>query len=180
MANHNELKMRRAEKQIKDKEMISKILAMCPACTLAIYDEPYPYAVPLNYGFTWEDKLVIYLHMASEGHKISLLKRNPYVSCNMYSFVDRSHAEKYRGEQQDYRSVTVFGKVEIITGEQPEEFLTGMNAIQKQYGRYIFEDAPVIPNMYVVKLVADAVTAKAMYPVETVEDIEMPESRPVI
>lgn len=180
MTNHNEFKMRRAEKQIKDKEMISKIFAMCPACTLAIHDEPYPYVVPLNYGFTWEDKLIIWLHMASEGHKLSLLKKNSQVSCNMYSFVDRSHAEKYRDEQQDYRSVTVFGKAEIITCEQPEAFLTGLNAIQKHYGRAALPEAPMMPNMVVVKIEADAVTAKAMYPVETVEDIEMPERGPLV
>ena len=166
--------MRREEKKITDKTLILKILDMCPACTLAIQDDPYPYQVPLNYGYDWDNKLIVYLHMASEGHKLSLLKKNPYISCNMYSFVDRSNAEKYRGEQQDYRSVTVFGKAEIITCEQPEVFLTGLNAIQKHYDRYALNEAPMIPNMVVLKIEADAVTAKAMYPIETVEDVEMP------
>ena len=175
MTNHNLLKMRREEKCVKDKALVQKILDICPACTLAIHDEPYPYAVPLNYGYDWDDKLTVYLHMASEGHKLTLLKKNPYISCNMYAFVDRTNSEKYRGEQQDYRSVTVFGKAEIITVEEPEAFLEGINAIQKHFGRYVFEEVPMIPNMVVIKIVADAVTAKAMYPITDVEEVEMPE-----
>ncbi len=177
MTDHNLLKMRKEDKRVKDKVLIQKILDICPVCTLAIHDEPYPYVVPLNYGYNWEDKLTVYLHMASEGYKLSLLKKNPHISCNMHAFVDRSKAEKYRGEQQDYRSVTVFGKAEIITFEQPEEILEGINAIQKHYGRYILDEAPMIPNLVVVKIIADAVTSKAMYPIVDEAEVIMPESR---
>lgn len=171
--NHNEFKMRRSERQITDPEIIKAMLDICPIGTLGIKDEPYPYEVPLNFGYRWEEKLTIYLHMASEGYKMNLLKKDPYVVCNMYAFVDRSNAEKYKGEHQDYRSVTVFGKAEFVTCEDPE-FLTGLNALQAHYKRMPIPKAPNTDKLYVVKIEADAVTAKAMYPLADSSEAEMP------
>ena len=176
MTDHNLLKMRKADREIKDKELIQGILDICPVCTLAIHDKPYPYEVPMNYGYLWSDRLTIYLHMSLEGHKISLLKKNANVSCNMYAFLDRSNSEEYRGEHQDYRSVNIFGKAEILTLEQPEEFLEGLNAIQKHYKRNELKTVPINKNLGVVKIVADAVTAKAMYPITKISEVAMPEN----
>ena len=177
MTDHKLLKMRKSDRQVKDCMIIQEMLDMCPVCTLAIHDEPYPYEVPMNFGYTWGKELVIYLHMASEGHKVSLLKKNPYVTCNMYVFVDRSNCEKYRGEHQDYRSVTVFGKAEIITANQPEVFLNGLNQIQKHYKRKPISKAPATDQLLVVMLKADMVTAKAMYPINKVTEVAMPENK---
>lgn len=177
MGDHTVLKMRKAERQVKDKELIQCMLDLCPVCTLAMHDEPYPYEVPLNFGYVWDEKLTIYLHMASEGYKISLLRQNPYVACNAYAFVDRSNCEKYRGEHQDYRSVTAFGKAQIITAKQPEEFLEGLNALQKHYHRSPLQKAPETDKLLIIKLEADVVTAKAMYPIKDVTEVAMPENK---
>lgn len=174
MTDHNTLTMRHAERQIKDAALVEEMLKLCPVCTLVLQDEKYPYAVPLNFGYCWEEKLTIYMHMASEGYKLSLLEKNPHVACNAYAFVDRSLGEKYRGESQDYRSVTVFGKAEIITANQPLEFLRGLNAIQSHYKRKPISQAPKTDKLVVVKLTADAVTAKSMYPLMDVSEVPMP------
>lgn len=174
MTDHNQLTMCHRERQVKEKELIQAMLDLCPVCTLAIHDEPYPYEVPLNFGYCWEDKLTLYMHMASEGYKMSLLRQNPYVSCNAYAFVDRSLGEKYRNEHQDYRSVTVFGKAEIITSQQPEKFLKGLNVLQLHYKRKTIQQAPETDKLVVIKLVADAVTAKSMYPINQTAEVPMP------
>ena len=64
MTDHNTMTMKHANRQVRDKELIKAMLDQCPVCTLAMHDEPYPYEVPLNFGYEWEDKLVIYMHMA--------------------------------------------------------------------------------------------------------------------
>lgn len=174
MTDHNNLGMRHADRQVKDIELIKGMLDLCPVCTLAIHDEPYPYEVPLNFGYCWDDKLTIYMHMASTGYKLDLLKKNPNVACNAYAFVDRSLSEKYRNESQDYRSVTVFGKAQIITCEQPEEFLKGLNALNAHYKRAPIPHAPMTDRLVVIKLVADAVTAKSMYPISDISEVPMP------
>lgn len=38
----------------------------------------------INYGFEWKEKPVFYFHMATEGHLISLLRRNPKVAVSIY------------------------------------------------------------------------------------------------
>lgn len=172
--NHKNITMKHEERQVKDKELIKSMLDQCPVCTLAMHDEPYPYEVPLNFGYEWDEQLILYMHMASEGYKMELLKKNPYVSCNAYGFVDRSIWGKYRGEHQDYRSVTVFGKAEFITAEQPELFLKALNHLQDHYKREHIQKAPKTDKLVVIRLAADAVTAKSMYPLQDVREAYMP------
>lgn len=38
----------------------------------------------INYGFEWKEKPVFYFHMATEGHLVSLLRRNPKVAVSIY------------------------------------------------------------------------------------------------
>ena len=174
MTDHTNMPIRRAEQRVRDPELIKAMLDLCPVCTLALHDEPYPYEVPLNYGYCWDDKLVIYMHMGKIGHKMDLLQKNPHVACSMYTYLSRVHTGKYRNEMQDYRSVTVFGKAEIITCEQEDEYLRGLNALQIHADRKPLTKAPKHENLVVLKVTADVVTAKSMYPITELSEVEMP------
>lgn len=114
------------------------------------------------------------MHMAEKGHRLELLGKNPYISCNINIFLDRFGRKRYRGEGHDYRSVTVFGKAEVVTNKQPEEFLKGLNALRRNAGHTLLLKAPQNENLLVMKVTADVVTAKAQYPVNDVEEAEMP------
>ena len=46
--------MRKADREIKDFEEIKELLDECQTIRLAMHDEPYPYIVPLSYG--WEER----------------------------------------------------------------------------------------------------------------------------
>lgn len=174
MMDHSTAIMRHEDRHVRDKELILAMLEQCPVCTLAMYDETYPYQVPLNFGYAWEDKLTIYVHMASKGYKLDLLKKNPHVCLNAFGFVDRSHWGKYRNERQDYRSVTVFGKVEFITKDQSEEFVKALNLLQDHYKREHISKAPDTDRLLVAKITADAVTAKSNYPIHGMDEVYMP------
>ena len=42
---------------------------------LGLFDEGYPYVVPLHYGYIFDGgKLVFYVHCANEGHKLECKK----------------------------------------------------------------------------------------------------------
>lgn len=56
---HNTYKMRKSDRQVTDPAIIKAMLEICPICTLALQDESYPYIVPVNFGFTWDEKLAI-------------------------------------------------------------------------------------------------------------------------
>lgn len=70
-------------------------------------DDNYPYAVPLNYVYDDGD---VYIHSASEGHKIDSLKRNPKC-CLCVIDKDDIIPEEFTTY---FRSVVAFGKAEFI------------------------------------------------------------------
>lgn len=178
MTNHNELTMHHEARRIHDKSIISAILSQCSVATVCLHDEPYPYAVAMNYGFEWEEKAVFYFHMAVEGHRLELLKKNPCVALNIHTFLDRRGYAAYRNENHDYRSVHVFGTAEIITGDQEKEFLHGMNVFLGNTGRPPMKrvTADLKKSMYIMKVTAESITAKAQYPIESIAEAVMPEN----
>lgn len=73
-------------------------------------DDDYPYAVPVNYAF---DGKSIYVHCALEGHKMDAIARHDKAS---FSVVD-AHEVIPDELSTDYRSVLVFGRVEVVKDE---------------------------------------------------------------
>lgn len=47
--------MRRSEREVTDCNEIRQILERAEVLRLAMHDEPYPYIVPVNFGFTMQD-----------------------------------------------------------------------------------------------------------------------------
>lgn len=181
MTDHAALKMHREKVRIRDKEIIASILKRCHVAVVAMQDEPYPYAVPMNYGFEWEEHLAFYLHMALEGHRIDLIRKDPKVALSVYEWKDRVGYKSYRGETHDYRSVNVFGTAEIITADHAEEYLKGINLLQTCNSRKpVARITQEMKNrLYVLKITADVITAKSQYPIEQEAEIQMPENIPL-
>ena len=180
MTEHEKIIMHKEARRISDKEMLCAVLDLSRYCVVALHDEPYPYVVPMNFGYVWEEKLVVYFHMAIEGHRIELIKKNPNVSINVCSFLDRRGFAPFRKENHDYRSVSIFGKAEIILPDNEEEFLKGMSALNVHNDRPpATEMIPIFKNrLFVLKVTADIVTGKAQYPISTLEEVAMPENVP--
>ena len=73
--------MRRSEREVTDCNEIRQILERAEVLRIAMHDEPYPYIVPVNFGFTMQDdQLVLFFHGAKVGKKCDLLQKNPHVS----------------------------------------------------------------------------------------------------
>lgn len=78
--------MRRKERQITRLEEMKRVVDECTAVRLAIPDGDYPYVVPVNFGYEWEDgKLILYFHSAQQGRKATLLRHNGNVGFEMDS-----------------------------------------------------------------------------------------------
>lgn len=118
MTDHQKLLMHFEQERIKDKRFMKQILKNCSEATMAFFDEPYPYIVPMNYGFEWKDTLIFYLHTAPDGHKNQLLRKNNRVALNIHQFLDRVGYKRVQGFDHDFRSVTCFGTAEIVRGDQ--------------------------------------------------------------
>lgn len=177
MTVHGELKMYHEDRRIKDPELIRGILDQNMVCTLAMHDEPFPYVVPMNYGYDWEEKLIFYLHMAPRGHRRELLLANPNVAINIWKDVNRWGYEAYRGEKYDYRSVTVFGRAEILEPQKENpEILKALNCISVQGGRPAFKKfpEPCCRDLAIIKVTAKEITAKSLYPIKELKEVLMP------
>ena len=78
--------MRRKDREITAFDEIMKIIAKCDTCRVAMFDETFPYIIPLNFGTDLEDnQLYLYFHGAKIGKKIDLMKQNKNVSFEMAS-----------------------------------------------------------------------------------------------
>ncbi len=72
--------MRRRDRAVDDPVLIKAFLNRARVITLALADDPYPYAVPLSFGFDLTDEgLTFYFHGAAEGRKADLIAKNPRV-----------------------------------------------------------------------------------------------------
>ena len=65
--------MRKADREITDKKELIEVINKCSVCRLAFHDEPYPYIVPLSFGYSYEkEQLTLYFHCANEGKKLEI------------------------------------------------------------------------------------------------------------
>lgn len=109
--------MRKADREIKDFEEIKELLDECQTIRLAMHDEPYPYIVPLSYG--WEERnrqIFIYFHCAKEGKKLDLITKNGNVCFEADCLA--GYKSTGHGVTADYRSLIAFGKAERVYGEE--------------------------------------------------------------
>jgi nitroimidazol reductase NimA-like FMN-containing flavoprotein (pyridoxamine 5'-phosphate oxidase superfamily) len=101
--------IRRKEKEFTDNESKVKVLKSQNYITLAMVDDGEPYMVPLSQAYD-EERNRIYIHMASEGRKLSVLRKNTSV----WGMALQDHGY-HKGECSHlYASVMFKGKVVFI------------------------------------------------------------------
>lgn len=122
--------MRRKDREITDINEIVKIVSDCDVLHLGMSDNGIPYVVPVNFGFTCKGReLTFYVHCATSGKKIDILKSNPRVFLQL----DCRH-EIILGSQQKpcsfsfaYASVMAASRAQFI--DDPQVKSTALNLI---------------------------------------------------
>ena len=70
----------RREREVTDIAEILGILDRAKIVHVGMIDGERPYVVPMNYGYTMtDDKLTLYMHGATVGRKLDILRVNPKV-----------------------------------------------------------------------------------------------------
>ena len=59
--------MRRTDKEIRDQELIARVIQNAQVCQLGLARDNIPYIRPVSFGY---DGKAIYFHTAKEGRKI--------------------------------------------------------------------------------------------------------------
>jgi uncharacterized protein len=72
--------MRRADKEINDRNKIDAIIKKANCCRIALVDGSYPYIVPVNFAVNNNH---LYFHSAKKGKKIDILRKNNQVCFEM-------------------------------------------------------------------------------------------------
>jgi uncharacterized protein len=152
--------MRRKDRELTSKEELLSILEEADVCRIAIQTGKAPYIVPLNYGYSWVDRLVIYFHSAGEGRKIDLMQKNGTVGFE----IDTAH-ELVQDAQacnwgMKYKSIIGTGNVVFIEDEK-EKALT-LQAIMKKYGfpGHPEFNGPMLQKTKVYKLIVEEISGK--------------------
>ena len=175
MTDHKKLQMHFEERRISDPEIIDSILRRGHTGTLTMFDDPYPYVIPIHYGYEFEKgRFILYIHTAKTGHKLALIKKNDHVAFNYFEYLNRAGHRKYRNELQDYRSVTIFGRAEFVTDEN--ELLLALNSLQRGGSRPALKALPsgITDSLIIFRICAEQITAKSNYPISTLEESAIP------
>jgi len=154
--------MRRADREITDKQAIEAFIAEEQILRIAFYDEGDIYIVPLNYGYAYEgDTYSFYFHGAKAGRKYELSKTNPKVGFEIdgkYKLLESEVACEFSA---NFQSVIGTGKLCLISDK--EEKIKGLDAIMKQTSGkagWNYEEA-MLEAVAVFRLDVDKLSCKA-------------------
>ncbi|MGN1267814.1 MAG: pyridoxamine 5'-phosphate oxidase family protein [Dorea sp.] len=154
--------MRRANRQVTDKNEIHAIIDEIKVARLGMYDGEQVYVVPLNHGYELGEgeEIIFYLHCAKVGRKIDILKKNPNVCLEL----DGRHCLVEAGAPCDhsyyFASLIGNGKVEFVEGEAEKAHALAM-VMKHQTGKTDWEfDSKWVNAVCILKVVLSDYTVK--------------------
>ena len=152
--------MTKRERQITDLNQIKKILDTASVLHLGLAVDNEPYVVPMNYGYTMEgDKLTIYLHGATRGKKLDMIRANPRVFFEMDCDRVPFEGEKPCQYGMVYSSVMGRGSARIV--EDVEEKKKALTILMKtQTGKDFTFDDKLVGMVAVIRIDVAEYTAK--------------------
>jgi len=111
------------------------ILDKCEVLRLALSADDQPYIIPMNFAYQLiDDKVVIYLHCASSGTKLDILRRNNKVcfevDCN-YQVLTAPEACEWSAT---YESVIGFGQIGILQDEDESQKAHALDVLMAHHG----------------------------------------------
>ena len=151
--------MRRFKQQLEDEDCV-RILTENRRAALAVHGElGYPYAVPVNFVYLPEERLVCF-HCAREGPKLDSLRRDPKVCLTLWT-----DGKRQEDGFDDVESVVVFGRAECVTDEARRE------SIARRLGNKYFPDpemtetdiAQALHRTEIVAVTIDRMTGKRVH-----------------
>jgi len=151
--------MRRIDREIKNRDEIIDVLKRADTIRLGINGGPFPYVVPLSFGF--EDcggQIIIYVHGAKEGFKHELIDKNNNVCVETDIFYQ--YKKSATGVTAESESVIGFGTAEVVQGE---EAVKGLDLICSHCGFHGYGyDVAALAHMRIYKIKLESVTGKRL------------------
>jgi nitroimidazol reductase NimA-like FMN-containing flavoprotein (pyridoxamine 5'-phosphate oxidase superfamily) len=121
--------MRRANKEITDITEILELLDGADVLRVAMSLNDQPYLVPFCFG---REGNRLYMHCATEGLKLDIIRENPRVCFEVEADVEIIDTGNPCDWTMTYRSVIGFGKAVLVEGEDEKQ--RGLDAMMAHYG----------------------------------------------
>ncbi|MDR1095812.1 MAG: pyridoxamine 5'-phosphate oxidase family protein [Spirochaetaceae bacterium] len=154
--------MRRKDREITAVEEKLEIIAKNKVCRLGLARNNFPYIVPLNYGYSFENNtLVLYFHGAAEGKKMDIIKENSNACFEIDFEGGLIESENPCSFGYTFKSVIGFGQITMLSSM--EEKTAGLNKIMShQTGKETVWNFPeeALRNMAVYKMAVEEFTGK--------------------
>ncbi|OWT33477.1 hypothetical protein BGI41_02230 [Methanobrevibacter sp. 87.7] len=118
--------MRRKKYEVTDFNTMIQIIDSSTTVRLGFNTDNIPYIVPLSFGYEVVDgTIILYVHSASEGHKVDLISKNSQIKVEFDNFI------KYYSVGHNftcsYNSLMAEGKIEAILDD--DEKLKALNLL---------------------------------------------------
>ncbi len=152
--------MTRRERQVTDINTIINILDKSKVLHLGLVDGDEPYVVPMNYGYTMEnEKLTLWLHGATQGRKLDVMRANPKVFFSMECDLQPFEGEVACKYGVGYSSLMGKGIAEIVEDvEIKKDALTFL--MKTQTGKDFEFNDKLVSVVSVIKIDVEEYTAK--------------------
>lgn len=156
--------MRRKDREVTDINEMLQIVDRAMVLRLGLFDGDHPYIVPLHYGYEYDadkNELAFYMHGATEGHKLDLIRENPKVCVELDCDIELvSGGDVPCAYGSTFASVIARGTAEIV--EDTEEKIKGLKLLMvNQTGREFEINDKMAASVAVMKVTASEFTAKA-------------------
>ena len=153
--------MKHHTREIKENYELVDILKNAVVCRIAINALPAPYIVPMSFGFTWEESLLIFFHCAHEGRKLDLLDADNRVGFELDTGHELLQSEKPCDWGMRYRSIIGTGVITKVV--EPEEKTAVLDTIMRHYqykGESPHYDEAILKRTVVLMLTVDKISGK--------------------
>lgn len=153
--------MTRREREITERTEILDILDRSMIVHLGLVDGDEAYVVPMNYGYTMDEdgKLTLYLHGATQGRKLDLMRKNPKVFLEMECDIKQFEGDVACRYGMAYKSLMGRGIAEIV--EDPKEKMKCLSLFMKtQTGKDFEFNEKLVKVVSIIRIGVIEYTAK--------------------
>lgn len=155
--SENNKSMRRLDKEINDPEILRHILTKAQVIRVAFSIDNIPHILPLSFGY---HKNKLFIHSATEGTKIEMIKKNDYVCFEMELYSEILRDEIACNWTTKYRSIIGWGSIRIVNGTN--EKIKGLDIIMNKYGSpgtHEYNSA-LLEEMFLLEIDIERITGK--------------------
>jgi len=152
--------MRRKDKEIVEQKVMVSIIEKAIICRVGMCWQDEPYVIPMNFGYR---NHYIFLHSASEGRKLDILRNNNKVCIEFDVDVEMLQSQEACKTSMKYKSILIFGTAVIL--KDVAEKKRALDIIMQHYDNYNFPSLfhyseEVMGKVIIIKVKVEEMTGK--------------------